>query len=86
MNLNRIMKKLQLAILQTGLVIKINTRQFFSQDQNRMITIFVLSTPVTYINTYGKCKLKDFEILSSASGIEIVKCLNDIYRAVKIWN
>ena len=39
MNLNTIMKKLQRAILQTRLVIKISTNQFYSEEQGRMITI-----------------------------------------------
>lgn len=83
MNLNSIMRKLQRAILQKGLVIKIGSTQFYSEEQNRMITIHILSTRVTYRNTHGEWKERDYEILRSASQIEIVNCLNDIWQAVR---
>ena len=83
MNVNGIMRKLQRAILQKGLVIKIGTTQFYSKEQNRMITIHILSTRITYRNTHGEWKEKNFEILRSASQIEIVNCLNDIWQAVR---
>lgn len=83
MNLNSIMRKLQRAILQKGLVIKIGSTQFYSEEQNRMITIHILSTRITYRNTHGEWKEKDYEILRSASQIEIVNCLNDIWQAVR---
>ena len=83
MNLNAIMRKLQRAILQKGLVIKIGSTQFYSSEQNRMITIHILSTRITYRNTHGEWKEKDYEILRSASQIEVVNCLNDIWQAVR---
>lgn len=83
MNLNSIMRKLQRAILQRGLVIKIGSTQFYSAEQNRMITIHILGTRITYRNTHGEWKERDYEILRSASQIEIVNCLNDIWQAVR---
>lgn len=83
MNLNAIMRKLQRAILQKGLVIKIGSTQFYSAEQNRMIAIHILSTRITYRNTHGEWKERDFEILRSASQIEVVNCLNDIWQAVR---
>ena len=83
MNLNMVMRKLQRAILQKGLVIKIGSTQFYSKEQNRMITIHILSTRITYRNTHEEWKEKDYEILRSASQIEIVNCLNDIWQAVR---
>lgn len=83
MNLNAIMRKLQRAILQKGLVIKIGSTQFYSAEQKRMITIHILSTRITYRNTHEEWKEKDYEILRSASQIEIVNCLNDIWQAVR---
>lgn len=83
MNLNAIMRKLQRAILQKGLVIKIGSTQFYSAEQNRMITIHILSTRITYRNTHGEWREKDYEILRSASQIEVVNCLNDIWQAVR---
>lgn len=81
--MNNIMRKLQRAIIQKGLVIKIGTTQFYSAEQKRMITMYILSTRITYRNTRGEWKEKDYEILRSASQIEIVNCLNDIWQAVR---
>lgn len=85
MNLNAIMKKLQRAILQTGLVIKMGTNQFYSSEQKRMITVFILSTQVLMQNKNGEWRTKDHEILRSASGIEIINCLNDIWKQNRDW-
>jgi len=79
-------KKLQKAILQKGLIIKMASNQFYSTDQKRFITIFILSTPVLQRNKNEEWKMKNYEILRSASNIEIVLCLADIYEAVKDWN
>ena len=83
MNINSIMKKLQRAILQKGLIVKIGTSQFYSKEQNRMITMYTLSTRITYKNSRGERKERDYEIIKSASQIDIVKCLNDIWQAVR---
>lgn len=82
-NLNRIAKKLQKAILQKGLVIKMWTSQFYSAEQNRLITMYILSTRVLERKKNGEWKYYDYELIRTASQIEIVNCLNDIWRAVK---
>ena len=56
MNLNRIMRKLQRAIVSSGFVISLDTTQFYSEDQKRMITIYILSIKI-YENT-GDAGLK----------------------------
>ena len=83
MKLGQIMRKLQKAILQKGLVIKVGTTQFYSAEQNRMITIYILSTRLLQKTQKDEWKEKDYEILRSASQIEIVNCLNDIWQAVR---
>ena len=45
MNLNQIQRKLQRALLTKQFVTKIGTSQFYSADQNRMITMYSVSTP-----------------------------------------
>lgn len=81
------MKKLQTAIVKAGLVIKINTHQFYSADQNRMITSYSICTPVTYFSERKQeWKIMDYEILKSCSMPEIIFCLLDIYKAVKAWS
>ena len=85
-NLNSIAKKLQKAILQKGLVIKMGTSQFYSAEQNRLITMYILSTRVLERKKNGEWKYYNYDILRTASQIEIVNCLNDIWRAVKeLW-
>lgn len=81
------MKKLQTAIVKAGLVIKINTHQFYSAEQNRMITSYSICTPVTYFSERKQeWKIMDYEILKSCSMPEIIFCLLDIYKAVKAWS
>lgn len=82
-NLNAIANKLQKAILQYGLVIKIGSTQFFSAEQGRMITISIISTPTLQQNKKGEWKVRDYEILRTASNIDKVNCLSDIYKAVR---
>ena len=84
MNLNTTMKKLQRAILSTGLIIKISTSQFHSPEQGRMITVWILSTP-TLQNGRNGWRMRDYEILRSASAVEMVKFLADVWDEVKEW-
>ena len=80
-NLRGKMKKLQTAIVKSGLIIKINQNQFYSDDQNRMITSYRLITP-TYQKVGDEWKDKDYEILKTCSIVDIIYCLMDIYKAV----
>lgn len=84
MNLNLTLKKLQRAILSTGLVVKIGTSQFYSPEQERMITMWILSTP-TLQETRNGWRTRDYEILRSASAVEVVKCLADVWEQTKGW-
>lgn len=87
MNLNGRMKKLQTAIVKTGFVIKVNTHQFYSADQKRMITSYSICTPVTYYSKHNDVwKNMDMEILKTCSMPEVIFCLLDIYKAVKAWS
>lgn len=83
MNLIGKMKKLQTAILKRGLVIKINSSQFYSAEQKRMITSYRICTPINYYSEkYQEWKVKDYEILKTCSVPDIIYCLIDIYKAV----
>jgi hypothetical protein len=82
-NLKGKVKKLQTAIVQCGLIIKINQNQFYSDDQKRMITIYRIITPVyTFKPKKQEWKTEDFEILKTASIPEVIFCLLEIYKAV----
>lgn len=87
MNLKGKMKKLQTAIVKTGLVIKINSYQFYSDEQKRMITSYYICTPITYYAPKKEeWKITDLEILKTCSMPEVIYCLLDIYKAVNAWN
>ena len=70
--LNQIMKKLQLAVLNKGVKVKINTHQFFSKEQNRMITSYSVTQRKW---SDQKRKMTDQEVLKTCSTIEVVKFL-----------
>lgn len=83
-NLSAIVKKLQRAILSTGLVIKIGSSQFYSADQGRMITMWSLSTPVMEYSK-DKWKMRDLEILRTASQADVVMTLKEIWEQSQGW-
>lgn len=84
MNLKGIVKKLQNALLSVGLIIKIGSSQFYSSDQGRIITVWILSTP-TLQNGRNGWRMRDYEILRTASTVEAVKCLAEIWEQTKEW-
>ena len=87
MNLKGKMKKLQTAIIKSGCLIKINTIQFYSAEQRRMITLYSIKTTITYYaQRKEQWKEMDYEILSTCSMPEVIFCLMDIYKAVKAWS
>ena len=82
-NLRGKMKKLQTAIIKCGMVVKINQSQFYSADQNRMISSYRIITPVEcYYPGKKEWKTKDYEILKTCSMVDLIYCLLDIYKAV----
>lgn len=83
MKLNGKMKKLQTAIVKSGLVIKIHTSQFFSGEQKRMITSYRICTPVGYYSEKREeWRMMDYEILKTCSMPDVIFCLRDIYKVV----
>ncbi len=83
MNITRTMKKLQKAILQTGLVININQTQFYSADQKRFIPVISLTTKVFHhYELTNEWKDQTMEIIRTSSQIDALMCLADIYKAV----
>ena len=72
--LGKIMKKLQAALNSEKYDkrVKIHTRQFYSEDQRRMITVYSVCMPLW---SERKEKMVDKEVLSTASAAEVVKYL-----------
>ena len=83
--LNSTMRKLQKAIVSTGLVVKIGQCQFYSEEQKRMITIYILSTPVLQLGRKG-WKTKDYEIIRTASMVDLIWVLKDIWDYARVWD
>ena len=69
-DMSKLMYKLQTALKQKGYIIYINTQQFYSEEQDRLIKVYILK--------HGKD-----ELLRTASQIKVVKALNEIWQEVK---
>lgn len=83
MNANKTIQKLQMAILQQGLAVTVSRRQFFSTKTQHFITITALNIKVLhFFKKKGEWKEQNYEIMSSASKLEIIECLLEIYKAV----
>ncbi len=65
--------KLQKALIQRGYIYKINTYQFFSDQQNRMITGYRITEKQLYRKKNGEMSEKDVELLNSCSQVEVLK-------------
>lgn len=75
-----IIKKLQTAFSQKDYIIRINTYQFYSEEQKRFITCYSLVHKEWQKNKTGKMVLKDRNLLNTCSQIEIVKYLAENYK------
>ena len=69
-DMSKLMYKLQTALKQKGYIIYINTQQFYSEEQDRLIKVYILK--------HGKD-----ELLKTASQIKVVEALNEIWQEVK---
>ena len=78
------MRKLQRALLTKRLQVKIDTHQFYSAEQERMITMYTLTTP-TLGMVREKWKTRDYEIMHTASQFDVVMTLKEIWEALADW-
>ena len=62
--------KLQLALKQKGIIVLINTSQFYSEEQDRIIKMYTI--------TQNKK-----EIIKTSSIVKAVKALNNLWQEVK---
>ena len=70
MDTSTIMYKLQLALKQKGIIVTINTNQFYSNEQDRFIKMYSVR--------HNKKNL-----ITTASQIQAVKVLNELWQEVK---
>lgn len=83
MNLSRNMKRLQQALLSKGFILTIGRSQFFSEEKKKYINVNILGTKIEHFNTKKRCwETKNYEILRTASQIEALECVLEIYKAV----
>lgn len=86
MNLNRMITKLQMAILHKGMAISVNRSQFYSLEQKRFIPVISLTTKVAhYDEKKDKWKSIEYEIIRTCSQPEVLECMAEIYEAVDKW-
>ena len=69
-DLNKLMYKLQIAIKQKGVLVYINTSQFYSKEQDRFIKMY-------------RIVQNKKEVINTASQIKAVSELNRIWQEVK---
>ena len=70
MDTSTIMYKLQLALKQKGVIVTINTNQFYSNEQDRFIKMYSI-------------KKNKKNLITTASQIQAVKVLNELWQEVK---
>ena len=69
MDTSTIMYKLQLALKQKGVIVTINTNQFYSNEQDRFIKMYTI-------------KKNKKNLITTASQIQAVKVLNELWQEV----
>ena len=74
MNIKQTINKLQKALLHKGYIYKISTYQFYSEQQNRLITGYRIT------EKQGK---KDVELLKSCSQVEVLKWFAGKWKEVR---
>lgn len=68
--LSKIMYKLQTALKQKGVIVYINTSQFYSEEQDRFIKMY-------------RVLYKKKQLVNTASQIKVVEALNNLWQEVK---
>lgn len=70
--LKQVMKRLQMALINKNVNIKVNTRQFKSDENGRMLTCYSVTERKW---SEAKRKMTDQEVLKTCSTVEVVKFL-----------
>lgn len=69
-DLSKTMYKLQTALKQKGVIVYINTSQFYSAEQDRFIKMY-------------RVLYKKQQLVNTASQIKVVESLNNLWQEVK---
>lgn len=82
MNYAQTTKKLQKALLTKGIIYKINTYQFYSEEQRRFITGYSVTEKQAYEKKNGEMSVKDVELLNTCSQVEVLQWFVEEWRKV----
>lgn len=82
MNIRNTINKLQSALIAKGHIYKINTYQFYSDQQNRMITGYRITQKQPYRKKNGEFSEKDVELLNSCSQVKVLKWFVEKWKEV----
>jgi hypothetical protein len=69
-DMSKLMFKLQTALKQKGVIVCINTNQFYSKEQDRFIKMYIV-------------KHNNKEVIKTASQIKVINTLNEFWQEVK---
>lgn len=69
-DMSKLMFKLQTALKQKGVIVCINTNQFYSKEQDRFIKMYTV-------------KHNNKEVIKTASQIKVINTLNEFWQEVK---
>lgn len=83
MNIKATTKKLQTALMQKGIIYKINTYQFYSPEQSRMITGYSICEKQAYMKKNGEIGIHDVELLNTCSQVKVLKWFVEEWRKAK---
>lgn len=72
-NIKATIQKLQYALIRKGYLYKLNTYQFYSQEQSRMITGYRVTEKQAYEKKNGEMSVKEVELLNTCSQVEVMK-------------
>lgn len=83
MNVRQTINKLQKALIHHGYIYKIGTYQFYSEQQNRLITGYRITQKQTYQKKNGEMSQKDVELLNSCSQVEVLRWFVSKWEEIK---
>ena len=80
MNVRQQTAKLQKALITKGKIYRINTNQFYSEEQDRMITGYRVTEKVAVKKPNGEIKSKEVERLHTSSPVELLQWFAEEWR------
>lgn len=82
MNIRATINKLQRALINKGIIYKINTYQFYSKEQQRLITGYSITQKQAYKKKNSEMSTKNVELLNTCSQVEVLKWFAEEWRKV----